>query len=33
MHEFAIYRLSDMKVVSLLRLPIYEVPVECTVAL
>jgi dipeptidyl aminopeptidase/acylaminoacyl peptidase len=28
MHGLAIYRLSDMKVVSLLRLPIYEVPVD-----
>lgn len=28
MHALAIYRLSDMKVVSLLRLPIYEVPVD-----
>jgi len=28
MHALAIYRLSDMKVVSLLRLPIYEVPVN-----
>lgn len=28
MHGLAIYRLSDMKVVSLLRLPIYEVPVN-----
>jgi len=28
MHGLAIYRLSDMKVVSMLRLPIYEVPVD-----
>ena len=28
MHALAIYRLSDMKVVSLLRLPVYEVPVN-----
>jgi dipeptidyl aminopeptidase/acylaminoacyl peptidase len=28
MHALAIYRLSDMKVVSLLRLPMYEVPVD-----
>lgn len=28
MHALAIYRLSDMKVISLLRLPIYEVPVD-----
>lgn len=27
-HGIAIYRLSDMKVVSLLRLPIYEVPIN-----
>jgi len=28
MHALAVYRLSDMKVVSLLRLPMYEVPVD-----
>ncbi|MGH8216148.1 MAG: prolyl oligopeptidase family serine peptidase [Rhodanobacteraceae bacterium] len=28
MHGLAIYRLSDMKVISLLRLPVYEVPVD-----